>query len=105
MQNPKAFGGLFGLFARSMLLLGCLYCFVGLVGYLSFGNAVGSTLVDNMDRSHVYVYRSRTGLISLNINNSNFYAKIRLERHVSQTHCSSLRCTYRLVCRDLSSSI
>lgn len=43
METPKSFGGYFGVFNQSMLAVGILYGFVGLVGYIKFGpNCLGS---------------------------------------------------------------
>lgn len=53
MATPKSFRGMTGVFSQSMMLVGALYAFLGMVGYWRYGNDVSGSITFNLDDSHV----------------------------------------------------
>lgn len=52
MQTPKSFAGVTGVFSTSMIIVGCMYGYLGMVGYWRYGNDVGGSITYNLDDTH-----------------------------------------------------
>lgn len=54
MIHPENFGGVFGVLAISFMIAGCLYAFVGLVGYVKYGEEVKATITLDLPQDSGY---------------------------------------------------
>lgn len=97
METPKSFPGVFGVFSKSMILVGSLYCLIGLTGYLRYGDDVGASVTFNLDEADVYVKRVtlRTGKTVVN----GFARNCPAEWPAYAESSSRVPCTYRTACR------
>lgn len=53
MKNPKKFGSLFGVLNASMMPISILYTFVGLLGYLKYGEATTGSITLDMPQTEL----------------------------------------------------
>jgi len=59
MKNPKKFGSTFGVLNASMFPISLLYTFVGLLGYLKYGESTTGSITLDMPQTEVYVLKQR----------------------------------------------
>jgi len=53
MKNPKKFGTLFGVLNASMFPISLLYTFVGLLGYLKYGELTTGSITLDMPQTEL----------------------------------------------------
>lgn len=53
MATPKSFGGSFGVLNIGMVIIVFLYVFVGLFGYITYGDRALGSITLNLDNSEM----------------------------------------------------